>query len=584
LTGRRGVGKRTAGLHLIDELTGGRATIVLLSPAYTLPELSSRTYDKGFGYLVLDREDESHTAEADFAWRTIRDSVKEAGAYMLVSTTKARTRTDSVRQVEWCQPDRRRLFRAHLAESGIDDVVIERILGAVEECPMADLVDIARRVAAGEDDRTVLSSYEAAVAADVRAWFDRRPERREVLAVTVLAFVGEGTKRTFDELLRRLEATMAEHVSPPKPSRAKQKGPDVLAEGMGSLIGSASLMDLERRTSGGTAAQVPTFRKAGYRRQVIIELCSRYDAPFWDAVREWIVSVVENDHGVPAWGLALLAGIDFDDVEVTYLDPWSRGQVGWPGQVAAAHVLWSMCFDDATAPVALRMAKEWATQGDAAQRWTASTAFSGWLGVCYPTEAVRRLWQLAVQSAAGNESACAALAVLFANLVGSDTDAGIVINLVSHRLARYLERGDKPQLVGVAMLAGLMILTIRDPESGQPSIFSYINKYPDRVDVVTQLWARVLPHSMYRRRAMIALLDGLASLRKTTEDPTGTAGALGAAFARALSPEEQEQFREDLTYTEATRRDRRPANGSLARTLIEAFDEYLRNRDPEDGE
>src|SRR5262249_27225595 len=100
LTGGRGVGKRTAGLHLIHELTGGRATIVLLSPAYTLTELSTRAYDKDFGYLVVDREDEAHTAETDFAWRTIRDSVKEAGAYMMVSTTKARTRTDSVRQVE----------------------------------------------------------------------------------------------------------------------------------------------------------------------------------------------------------------------------------------------------------------------------------------------------------------------------------------------------------------------------------------------------------------------------------------------------------------------------------------------------
>jgi hypothetical protein len=577
LGGPRGIGKRAAGLHMIREYTD--KTIVLLSPALMLVELADRPYKPGFGYLVADREDEVSSKDTDFTWRAIRDAVREAGAYLVVSTTSRAVRADAVRHFDWQRPDLRRVLRAHAGHVEIDDTVIDAVLAGLAECSMTDFVEVARRMAAGEDHHAALAGYDVASAVDVREWFERQPLRRELLAVTALAFISVATRRTFDILLLRLEEVMAQHIPASKPKTPTVDAKDVLDPVRGNLTGPDSLIGTEYISRGATTSQVPAFKKVGYRRHVIAELFARYPAPFWDGIRDWVMDIVEHDSGVPAWGLGLLAVVDFDEVEDTYLKPWSSTQ-WWPGQTAAAHVLWAMCFDDTTAAVALRTARRWATHGNPAQRFTAALAFGGVLGVCYPTEALRRLWQLIMQSATGVEHACVALALLFANLVDATNDAGTVVAMLRTKVERATERSIDPDRCSLIMLAVLAVLSVRDPHDRQVSVFVYLHRNPDRADNVAELWAGVLRHATYRKRALICLLTGLASLKEISDDPVTDATALGDAFARVIPVAEHQRFREHLTVVDTIVRRRTSSSDSLAEALLAALERY-RTNEPE---
>lgn len=581
IAGPPGGGKRTGALSLLRELTS--ATIVILSPAVTLKELAARTYEREYGYLAVDRQDEASSVDTDFTWRTVRDRVREAGAYLVITTRTARSTVETVRQIEWPRPDLRRVLQVRLVKAEVSDEVIDAVVtGLSDECSLSDVVTVANRIAADEDHETALAEYNRSAVRDVQDWFERKHSRHEILTVTALAFVEGSNHRTAESLRDRLQEVMARHIPPPEPAEDTKRTEETFDGDRMGQPAKDGLIRVDRINNGSIPRQTLVFRKPGYRRQVLVELWRRYPARFWDAVREWVEEIVtRRDSGMPAWGLAQLAAVDFEEVNVSFLEPWSDGAHGWRGQTAAIHVLWAMCFDESTAPIALRTTKSWANHGTAAQRWTAAVAFSGVLGVCYPTESTRQLWRLIAQSSDGEEDACLALSFLFATLVEDTEDAGRVIAMLDRQLKTLELRGESPErrrglprLRTLTMLAVLAVMSVRDTRSGSSSIFIYLNKNPDRVNVVARLWASLVRHRVYRLRALNALWTGLNSLRQISDNPTHDARVLGEALASSLPPDEHEPLRRHLTAVDTARRRGNSSAGSMAQVLLAALERF----------
>lgn len=581
LYGRQGIGKYAGGLHLLRDVTSSQ--IVLLPPVITLKELALRPYERGLGYLVVDRQSEGRTAETEFSWLTVRNQVKEAGSYLVVTSMVTSPPAGEVRHIEWAPPDLRRVLcsHTHMREPSDDvlDSVVEQLSGT---CSVAEFVEVARQIARGVDHQVALARYDASAAADVRAWFDETHTRRETLEIATLAFADGVKWQVFEQLLGRLESHVAERIPVP------EANPDAVVEDflpqLRATVLTSALITQQDVADSSSIHQIIKFRKPGYRRRVLVELWNRHDSRFWDSVRAWACDTIDNYNALPAWGLAELAGINFDEVRTQFLDPWASGTQGWPGQLTATYVLWSMCYNDATAPIALGTAKRWANHGDPAQRWAAAVAFGGPLGACYPNEALRQLWQLIVNSSERTD-ACIALAVLFATLTyGSPDSAGKVVSMLNRRVESLEERRpgqrrnvDRRRIRELTMTSLLTVLSIQDSDRQRPAIFVYLNKRPEEALAVARLWATLLRYQPYRRKAMVALWEGLNALPRITKEPAKDAEVLAVALAAALLPAEHANLVRDLTTVDQFKRRGKAYTESMAVILLRALERLAPN-------
>jgi len=252
-----------------------------------LKELAERAYKRAYGYLVVDRQDEAISVDTDFTWRTVRDQVREAGAYLVITTRTARSTVETVRQIEWPRPDLRRVLQARLVEAEVTDEVIDAVVtGLSDECSLNDVVTVANRIAADGDHETALAEYNQSAARDVHEWFERKHSRREILTVTTLAFVEGSNHRTVESLRDRLQETMARYIPPPEPAEDTKRTEETFDGDRMGQPAEDGLIRIDRITNGSIPRQTLVFRKPGYRRQVLVELWRKYPAPFWDAVRE----------------------------------------------------------------------------------------------------------------------------------------------------------------------------------------------------------------------------------------------------------------------------------------------------------
>ena len=406
LDGAVGVGKRAGAIHLLRSVTDG--SLIVLSPQTTLDNLAEREFERNSGYLLIDRKAEGTPVDADFVWLSVKNQVIERGAYLVITTTTGRP-PDQIRHVGWRRPDIRAVLRTMLpdADEGLVELVVE---GLPAECPMTDVATLAARIAEGKDVNTALAELDDSAATRVRDWFDKAESRADVVAVTALAFTEGVNNRTFELLRDRLAEVLLTHIPPPVKVAGRNKArEDNLPRGRSDAL--KGLIAAHRRMDGDIARTELVFQGGSDRRFVIAELWNRYEAKFWNAVRDWIDEIVLAQPSFEiAHGLAILAAIEFDEVHESFLKRWADGAIGANGQVMATSVLWYMCGEESTAPVALRLATMWATQGSPAQRWTAAMAFGGELGAVYPSDAINRLWNLITQSADGVSYACLALA------------------------------------------------------------------------------------------------------------------------------------------------------------------------------
>jgi hypothetical protein len=581
LEGRPGSGRRAGAIALLNRVVDRPP--IMLSPTAPLSELAERTYRSGDGYLVIDRVGGDRAAEADVGWVSIADRVRAHRSFLVVTSSVGASH--SVQHVTWQRPPAGDLLRAHLTGRGYasDDLdsVVEQLVAAVPaDCPLTRLVRLADLISAGASLPEALEVLKHESGQAVLRWFGEPHTRREIAEVTALAFQAGINERAFESRLARLEELIEEYT----PGRVRRRtAPDEFIGGRGWADGDGLIGIFAPPTVG--AARVVVFKEAAYQQFVITRLWDTCEVWFWDAVRDWLYETVSEEASLEvASGLAWLACASLDEVQTSFLQPWAHGQLGWHGQVTATYVLWYMCRDGTTAPLALDTTIRWANATDIDVRSTAVLALTGELGVSYPHETVRRLWQLIAQSHDLRDTACTALGRLFAVLVDQTQDAGIVLAMLDERRERFSGRHPKPDMRRVTMVAVLATVTVRSYRTGRPAIVEYIHFQPDRLDVVAHLWADLIRHRPLRRRGLIALWQALHALRDISVDPCADARALGLALLGALPANEHASFVDGFARLDRQlRRDRDDSPTDVLLACLDAISNAIMEEKSDNG-
>ncbi|MFD2417631.1 hypothetical protein [Amycolatopsis pigmentata] len=536
LEGTAGTGKRAGAIALLREVADG--PVIALSPMVSPHDLAEGDYRPGWGYLVAGHASPATEVESGSLWRSVRETVREAGAFLVVTVTPGVASIESVRRVAWRRPPLPEVLRACLGGAIDDDMVREATESGSADYVMTNVAEVARRIADGADPATAIQECDLAPDDRVRAWFDGNPSRRDVLDVTALAFFPGATERSFESRLSKLAAALEGTL--PTGEASRDNGADKLPQGRTRCRSAHGLITVGRVSTGRGSRCAVLFKAPGYRRRVIAELWTRYPTDFWDAVKAWLDGLVATGDDLPvAAGLALLAEVSLDEVEDSYLDPWADGQLGPRGRKVAAYVLWMMCFGVSLAPEALRIADRWTGSGSEDQRHTAAIALSGELGVRFPVEAAGRLWRLVVAGVDDESFAMEALGRLFVTLV--DTEGG---DAVLSELDRALAAANDMWSRTLALKATLSVLSVPGRRCSLAAL-ALLREQPAHTALVGRLWAAVVRSRAHRENALAALGRALAALPvspASTRDVT----ALGRAIAEALPPVDIAALRQDL--------------------------------------
>ncbi|MBH1935318.1 hypothetical protein I5Q34_13720 [Streptomyces sp. AV19] len=569
LVGPPGTGKRSGAVALLKEVAHS-SVYVVLSPDIGLEQLAERAFDRGIGYVLLDRMNEDAegggTRTADFDWRRVRDRVRGQGAHLVVTTVHepGAPPPEAVRHVPWRAPDLGEVLRARLREAGCAGRAAEEAAGLMPGgCLVAEVAAAAGRIARGEEPRAVWREYGSSAAQPVRDWFaaDRTP--REIAEVTTLAFATGTGRRAFERLQESLEPYVVRAFgdAPPPPEGVPETAPAPPVDRRRSLARNA-LVAAEERAHGVPGRTVWVFAVPQYRQWVLEELWANHSSDFWDGVRDWLTALVAARpdgelRASVASGLALLARTAFDEVADCYLRPWARGGAGPEGEVMAAHVLWWICLDETLAAAALTLVRGWAHSGDPGLRSAAARAFGGQLGVRFPTDAVKRLWHLIHQGQ--GRPAVLGMAHLFALLADGQEDAGVVLDALVHRLRKQCTTPVATRVKAMTFDTVLAVLSVGEPGTGRPAVAGLVERRPRMTDRVAALWAGVLRHRPVRQAGLTALRDTLLALPAVCRDARATAGSLGRALGAALPPDERRLLAAALGRDAGRRRRVEPA-------------------------
>lgn len=553
LAGHTGSGRRAGAIAMLHRLRSPGKPLVSLSPAMTLEQLAERTFEEGFGYLIGDMFDENLVGDlADYHWRSVCSTIRRSKVHLVVTTSadSRMARSAVIRRVSWQRPAAAEALRAHLGAAAIDDEVVKRVAETLgPHYLMSSIETIARRIATSDDIEDVLGDLDDVDCLAVVKWLDEADAQiPAVIEVAALAFVLGVPERVFEAELRHLKALIPELVPETNTDSEKVKAEiDLRFRQLRKFRNEHPLLTVRQMPvaggSGTLAVRHVEFTETMYRQHLITELWNRLDTEFWDAIRKWLHHIAADGDldliNYIAVGLALLALVAPDEVIDSYLDPWTSGDATGQELTSAVYVIWQMSMHSELASLALQIAILWAGQGTRQQRGAATLAFSGELGARFPTEAVKRITQLAKQR---ETLAGEAYALLFATLAGQGTDGAVILREMRRRLETEKDRrsGD---LICDAIVD---LLSIRDPRSGRPSVAMFLIANPLRTADVAPLWARVLCLRPWRGGAIKALCDTLGAIEHGLTEPGDLVRALGAAIGRDLPPDERTNLRPDL--------------------------------------
>ncbi|MEV8532853.1 hypothetical protein [Streptomyces sp. NPDC051211] len=577
LVGPPGTGKRSGAVALLKEVADS-ATYVVLSPDNSLEQLAERTFEKGIGYVLLDRTSEGPAAAqtADFDWRRVRDQVRGHGAHLVVTTVHDPEGgpPEAVRHIGWSGPDLAAVLRLRLRTGGHEEEEVAAAAALMPaECTVAEVAAAAGRILAGAEPALVWREYGSDAARPVRDWFTGTDRSlQEIAEITTLAFVTGAGRRTFESLQELLEPRLVsafppeppppaapgaapgtapgEATSPPPPAAEPPLPAHRFADRRRSLRRNALVATEEQvQEQGSPTRTVVVFPSPQYRLWVLQELWANHSTAYWDGVREWLGQVVAAGPGQGlqmsvASGLALLAHPAFDEVADCYLLPWARGEAGPAGRSMAVQVLSWMALDTGLGAAALTLVRSWAQSGDRELRTTALLAFSGLLGMTFPTDAVKWLWHLISQwqGAPLSTEPMLALAQLFALLTEYEEDVRVVLDALVYRLRKQARTHVATHLKVVTFGTVGLVLAAVDQRTRAPAVAVLAGRGSPALRSVAELWTGVLCHRPFRSAALASLYTALCALPAVCEDPRAAAGRLGREMGALLPPDERSRL------------------------------------------
>ncbi|TDB99312.1 hypothetical protein [Actinomadura sp. 7K534] len=591
LCGPEGSGKLTGAVKLLTRVLSGKAPIVRLSSARSLRELADHRYDAGTGYL-LPGWFGTVGGEAELHWERVQGELRKRSSFLVLTSSEENRRTAVTSRIEWSPPeDWGAVIRAHAGDGLADADVTEVVEGLPEAVTMASLVEITELLVKGLPPEEAISSVlREAAKGQVRNWFNEGPSREQVLDVTVLAFLPGLSERRFGDVRESLKATLAEMVPEEPAGIVAADRPAIPAEPVFPQARGRQrenpLIRIRQVVVDGRPRRLIELRDPEAQRFVFAEMIDRFDEHFWDAVRIWLEGVlIEPELSLHiAAGLARLAASSFDEVEGSYLDPWSvatgRGEPvrshARQKRLTTVHVLWLMCFDEDLAPVALRVASAWAAQGSThGQKYNAIITFSGVLGRLYPIEAVKSLWRLA-----GNRGAVLGpLAIeAFGGLFLSQEDAAgreRVIRFLENKIRKLRGVPNRIEMYGTALRAMLAVYRT-DDQRGRPLTAELLCMRPDLANTIGYTWSVLLVNRPVRHSALAMLHANLDALRYHAEEPEVIAQRIGGVLGGLLSKDQQAELVADFTAFAERPANRREGANPVATALFAAIERAQR--------
>ncbi|KAA2248425.1 hypothetical protein F0L68_39810 [Solihabitans fulvus] len=581
LAGPEGVGRRAGAIALLGRVLTHGEPLVDLAPSAALRELAAEGgLRPGTGYLVRDRvETGEPTARQRFDVERLVQQLIRIGSFLVVTADADAATRPHLRElsVPWRAPNPSWLFDMLVADvdrPAADDPAYRRLRDRVAALTLPrEVIEVAARLPDGVD--AALGALDDPAPGEVADWFDDRRSLRDVLSVAALAFAHGLPEPAFEAHRQRLLALAGEALAATDRGPADKTEPPQHAvdrRQKTSLPALSSHLPAEPGESGGEHRLV--FRSESHRERVIAELHDRHSVEVWGPLCAWAHEIaaqrpVSEAHVQLALGVSLLCRVAPAEVRESLLAPWSDGE---PTQwLTASYVLSWMCFTDALAPVALRLALAMAGDQSPGRRATAAMSFAGVLGIRYPAEALTRLWHLALRDGQVSRLARESLDSLFCGTAAETVDSVVVLDFLGRALRETARVDSTARRVDNAMAAVVAVLAAVRPDTGEPMAAFVLRSDRASAPTLGCLWAEALRGARRRGGAVDALRATLAALGGG-EQGRELARSLGSQLRAHLSGRKARQLRGLLG-----RELRRPAAGqrlpdALTAALLDAFD------------
>lgn len=550
LIGPEGAGRAAGSLALAGEVAVCGSDLTRLPPSLSLTEISQyRGFKTGQAFLLHDWSPAVRDGAAWFDIDQLKAKLREKNAYLILTAdagSRAAAQLSGV-AIEWSEPRPTALLRHCLKEMDISEIPADDLRLLEQRAEQLrwprHVVRLAVLCLDGAD--VALTEMGDTERETIDEWRSQGPARSEVLSVAALAFLSGITERRYESLVASLVKVERIHRLGPQTGAvdgehaAHGEFPQRRVAQLSEKALKAILVERDGTAPLGVAYR-PAFRTGEQRRLVLCALHTHFGDDLWTPVSQWLSDIADEpfgeEHLAIGSGVALLAHCAMGEVEESYLELWAAG--GIRRRLLATDVIWSMAADDLLAPRALRLAVSWVLDRGPERAMTAALCFGGLLGRRYPSEAIRRLWELSQRAERISRVARTALARLFAmeaDAGDDDTDPGKcmvprgVLSLVRPLLQPGVAVGRRRR--GLTVVTA--VLTARGTAQNTTAVACVARNRPDDVAVIGELWSMALHSVPHRADALDALRETLDALSQGSS-AAETAARLGAEILPRL--------------------------------------------------
>lgn len=555
LRGARGTGRRTAGIRLLAQASGGDAEVVLLDPGIA-PAVLADHVRPGGAHLLIDPVTSKDDPLRDTHLNAVRQRLDDKGGFLVVAAGPD-TVLDGVVEEPWTAVPPEGVLQAHLLhllgrraapsrESGPPLARCNRLLrlpvtaGFLQARPTPrEVAGFARHLA--DHDAGLISEQQlerhlrADALAVAREWFagDDLDAREKAFVIALAAFDASPYSRVVelgDALYRRIDAV--EHP--------EQHG--------GHSVFSPSL---DQRMTTVRARPVETESETPWGRLPQTGIAFENEA-MWDTVLQhvwtdhpavrtpmldWLHDLAAHrSHQVrlrAAVAVGVLAGTDFGYAYDALICPWAGSPRLMHRQLAA----WTLytAAENGLESVVRRLLAAWSRDGGQGRRWTAARTYA-LFGGSASTAALRDLFLMASTGPRADAELRSALAQSLESLLQGPS-AGEALAAVQEAL------GDSDGH-GALAAEGFLRATAYRHHTGMsggfwPRLLRLAHQEPALWKCLVQVWRSLLGDRHHRRDAQGRLGDWV----RRAEGDRGAQEALARLFGDlAVTPNEAERL------------------------------------------